>query len=142
MKRIHQNISSSSSEAVKNCRGRIELLLERVGLLDGKDRVLMTMYLENGNSCRQLAKLAGVNEANISRRIKKLTKRLIGGEYLICLRNRDMFTAKEMSLAKDYFLRGLSIKEIADKQSMTYYRTRETLVKLQQIIELINKLNR
>ena len=62
----------SASEAVKNRRGRIELLLERVGLLDGQDRVLMTMYLENGNSCRQLAKLAGVNEANIGRRIQKL----------------------------------------------------------------------
>ena len=36
-------------------RDFIDLLRSRLRLLSGKDRLLMTMYLEKGNSYRQLA---------------------------------------------------------------------------------------
>ena len=119
-------------------RDRIDLLRSRVNLLTGKDKLLMTMYLENSNSFRQMARLAGVNETRIARRIHRVTKRLIDGEYITCLRNRNKFTKTEMAIAKDYFLLGLSMKKIAGKRRRSYYRVRETLKKIQRLVTIVD----
>jgi predicted DNA-binding protein YlxM (UPF0122 family) len=137
MKEIYEKISEEALTARNECRDRIDLLRRRVYLLAGKDRLLMTMYLENGNSFRQMARLAGVNETSIARRIYKITKRLIDGEYITCLRNRNKFSKVEMDTARDYFLLGLSIKKISIKERLTYYKVRQTLKKIQSLI--INK---
>ncbi len=134
MEAIHSNISEVTLRIKNEYRDRIDLLRSRVNLLTGQDRLLMTMYLENGNSFRQMARLAGVNEANIARRIHKVTKRLIDGEYITCLRNRDKLTDTELAVAKSYFLTGLSIRKIAAKKHFTYYRIRQTLKKIQRIV--------
>jgi len=136
MEKIHKNISQKQLKAKNKYRNRIDLLRSRVNLLTGKDKLLMTMYLENCNSFRQMARLAGINETSIARRIRKITKRLIDGEYITCLRNRDKFTKAEMTIAKDYFLRGLSIRKITDKRHTSYYRVRETLKRIQQLIQI------
>ena len=134
MEAIHSNISEGTLRIKNECRDRIDLLRSRVNLLSGQDRLLMTMYLENGNSFRQMARLAGVNEAIIARRIHKVTKRLIDGEYITCLRNRDKLTDAELAIAKSYFLTDLSIRKIAEKKHATYYSIRENLKKIQRII--------
>ena len=135
MKQIHTNTPYDSLATRTSYRDRIDLLHSRVSLLTGKDRLLMTMYLKNGNSFRQMARLAGVNETTISRRIHKVTKRLIDGEYITCLRNRNKFTRMELAIAKSYFLAGLSIKKIAEKHQCSYYRARETLKKIQRLVK-------
>lgn len=130
MKRIYPNISKVSNEQ----REMVELLRSRVELLTGMDRVLMTMYIENGNSFRQMARLAGVTEETIARRIRRMTERLMKEEYVTCLRKRDELGRDEMEIAKDYFLTGLSIKRIARKRSATYYSIRQTLKRIEAII--------
>jgi predicted DNA-binding protein YlxM (UPF0122 family) len=134
MKEIHSNISQRTLEAKNRYRDRVDLLRNRLNLLNGRDKVLMTMYLENGNSFRQIACLVGVSETSIARRIHKLTKRLIDGEYITCLRNRNRFTRSEMAIAKDYFLTGLSMKKIAAKQHWSYYHVRQTLKNIQSLV--------
>ena len=139
MKEIHANIAETTVEARNKCRDRIDLLRSRIHLLAGRDRLLMTMYLERGNSIRQLARLTGVNDTIIARRMRRLAKRLLDGEYIACLRNRDKFTKVEMAIAKDYFLTGLSIKTIATEHHLTYYRTRETIRRIQRVIAAITQ---
>jgi predicted DNA-binding protein YlxM (UPF0122 family) len=134
METVHDNLPESASAARNAHRDRIELLRSRVSLLKGKDRLLMTMYLENGNTFRQLARLAGVSEANIARRIRKLTSRLTDSKYVLCLRNRDKLTKAEMTIAKEYFLLGLSQKKIASKHKRTFYQVRNTIEKIQRLI--------
>ena len=134
MKKIHKNTPQSSLETKSEFRNRIEVLRSRVDLLAGRDKILMTMYLENGNSFRQMAWLTGVNEASIARRIHKITERLIDGEYITCLRSRDKFSREELDIAKDYFLLGLSIKKIAIKRDLTYYTVRQTVKKIQRLV--------
>jgi len=136
MKRIHSNLSQKSLDARGSYRDGIDLLRSRASLLTGRDKVLMTMYLENGNSFRQMAQLSGVNETSISRRIHRLIKRLMDGEYITCIRNRERFTGIEMAIAKDYFLMGLSMKKIAAKRQLSYYCVRETLKKIRLIIQI------
>ena len=139
MEKIHSNISQESLTAKKIYRDRIDLLRSRVGLLTGKDKLLMTMYLKNGNSFRQMARLVGVNEANIARRIHRVTRRLLNGEYITCLRNRSKFTKAELDIAKDYFLLGLSMKKIAKKRGRSFYGVRETLKKIQRLVAMAEK---
>jgi len=136
VKRIQENISQETVEVHKGYRDRIDMLRSRVNLLGGKDKLLMKMYLENGNSFRQMARLAGVNETCIARRIYKVTERLLNGEYITCLRNRDKFSRDEMDIAKDYFLLGLSMRKISAKRHCSYYRVRETLKRFQELIKI------
>jgi len=127
MERIHPNIPVSAMDLRKDYRSQLETLRRRVNLLTGQERVLMTMYLENGNSYRQLAQLSGVNETTIARRIHRASRRLADGEYFRCLRNRDRFSSAELSMAKDYFLRGFPMKKISAKSGFSYYRVRKTI---------------
>jgi len=136
--RIHKNISQKSLQAKTEVRDRIDLLRSRIALLTGRDRLLMTMYLDNANTFRQMARIAGVNEANIARRIHKIIKRLIDGEYITCLRNREIFSNAEMIIAKQYFLLGWSIRKIANEQGCSYYHVRKSLKKIQRLVRIVD----
>jgi predicted DNA-binding protein YlxM (UPF0122 family) len=135
MKKIHVNISQKTLKTKNRHRDQIDLLRSRLNLLNGKDKVMMTMYLENGNSFRQIARLTGVSEARIARRIRGLTKRLIGGQYIVCLRNRNKFSKIQMTIARDYFLTGLSIKKIAAKRHKSIYNVRKLLRKISSVLK-------
>ena len=140
MDSIHTNISRKSSSVKTRHRDRIDLLRSRMNLLTGKDKLLMTMYLKNGNTFYQMAKLVGVNEATIARRIHKVTQRLIDSEYITCLRYKDKFSELEMAVAKDYFLGGLAMRRIAKKRRCSYYRVRVSLKKIQRFIMVHEKI--
>ena len=115
---------------------RLELLESRIELLAGTEKLLMTMYLKNGNSFYQMARLAGVNEVTIARRIHKIIKRLLDGEYITCLRNRDKFSDCEMAVAKDYLLTGLSMRGIARHRRCSRYLVKQTLGKVLAISKI------
>ncbi len=134
MQTFHKNIRPDSLRARTSYRDRIDLLRSRVGLLTGKDKLLMTMYLNNGNSFRQMARLIGVNEGTVARRIRKVTKRLLDGEYVTCLRHREKFTGIELAIAREHFLAGMSIREIAARRKTTYYNIHATIKKVRRII--------
>jgi predicted DNA-binding protein YlxM (UPF0122 family) len=129
-----RNVCMTLTQGVLNDQNEqrdfIDLLRSRLRLLSGKDRLLMTMYLEKGNSYRQLALLAGIHERNIARRIGKITKRLINSEYITCLHNRDKFNQAELVVAKEHFLEGLSIRQIAENSHTTYYQIHKIIDKI------------
>ena len=138
MKKIYENVSQAKLGATGKYRNGVDMLRQRLSMLRGEDKLLMTMYWENGNSLRQISKLAGVNRATIARRIHKLTKRLMEGQYITCLRNRNRFTKREMAVAKDYFMLGMSIKKIAGKKQWSSYRVRQTLSKIKRLLATMN----
>ena len=113
---------------------RIDLLRARSDILTGKDKALMKMYLEKGSTFAQMAQLAGVNEATIARRIHKLMRKLLDGEYITCLRNHVRFSPLEQAIAKDYFLEDCSQKKVALKRNVSVYRIRKTLRKVQELV--------
>ena len=131
---IHENITKEDLEQRKKLRREIELLRGRLKLLAGRDRILMTMYMENGNSIRQIARLLDVSESKITRRIRHLTRRLIDSEYIECLRLREKFYEHQLRIAKDYFLTGLSVEKVAEKRQCSCYRVRKTLHDIQSLV--------
>ena len=112
---------------------RLDLIRSRADLLTGKDRAIMQIYLDNSGTFRQMSRIAGVNEANVARRIHKIIRRLLDGQYITCLRNRHKFSGVELDIAKDYFLDGLIMSQIAEKRCTTYYAVRRAMKKIQQI---------
>lgn len=135
MKTIHSNMSQKHLEDKKNNRAQIELLRSRLNLLYGKDKFLMTLYLENGYSIFQISRLTALCETSIARRINRLTKKLLEGRYITCLRNRDKFNRYQMAIAKDYFLTGLSMRKITKKRRRSFYHVRETILKIKSILD-------
>ncbi len=61
-------------------------------------------------------------------------RRLIDGEYITCLQNRDRFTKAELAVAKDYFLLALSQKKIAKRRRHSLYQIRKILKKIQELV--------
>ncbi len=127
-------IAERDAGGLSDFRGQVEVLASRVGLLRGEDRLLMEMYLNHGNSFRQMARLLGVNSVTVSRRVRKLCERLVDGEYIECLKNREKFTATEMEIAKDYFLSGLSMRKIAVKRGYSRHAVKGTVRKLKAVV--------
>jgi predicted DNA-binding protein YlxM (UPF0122 family) len=136
--RAFQNINRGSEEETE-ATDRIDLLRCRAGLLTGKDGALVQMYLNGTGTLSQMARLAGVNEANVARRIHKLVRRLLDGQYITCLRSRDKFTQEQIEMARDYFVDGLPMKEIADRHEITYYEVRKTMRQIQRLTSVPNK---
>ena len=131
LNRISSKVSVNTPD--KHKFERIDMLRSRAGLLTGKDRLLMQMYLDKANTFRQMARLAGVNDANIARHIHKIVRRLLDGQFITCLRNRNKLTPAEIDIARDYLLTGLSIRQITRKRNVTYYAARNAMKKIQQL---------
>ena len=134
MNRINMHISEQALDAKHLQRGHMERLRGRLGLLRGKDKVLMTMYIVNGSSFRQIARLRGVSETSVARRIHQIAERLTSGEFLICLRHRAQLSPRQMAIARDYFLTGLSLKQVAGKRGMSLYAVRKELTGIRNLI--------
>ena len=130
--RAFQKVNPISREETE-AADRVDLLRCRAGLLTGKDGALVQMYLNGSGTIGQMARLAGVNEANVARRIHKLVRRLLDGQYITCLRSRDKFTQEQIEIARDYFVDGLPMSEIAWRRDITYYSVRRTLKKIQRL---------
>lgn len=138
MRKLHPNMPADMAMQARNlCRDRIDLLRSRLNLLKGKDRLLLTLYLENGASFRQMAQLTGVKDTIIARRIHNLVRRLADGRYIACLRNRSRLTEGELAIARERFLVGLSTKTIAQKYRLTEYRVGKTIKHILEIIGTI-----
>ncbi len=130
-----ENASRERSEGRIRHRRTVDLLHSKANMLGGDDKILMKMHLENGGSFRQIARLTGVSEANIARRIRKMTRLLMKGQYINCLRHRERFDPTELDVARDYFLMGLSIRSVAARRGWTFYQARETLKKIQRVLQ-------
>lgn len=134
MKQTHENLSDTVMAERRRRREQIDLLLNRLDLLEGRTKVMMKMHFENGTSFRQIARLLGVSETSIARRIHRISNRLLDGKYIVCLRNRDRLSQNQMAVAKDYFLRGLSQSKIAERRRWSLYRVGRILREIQSII--------
>ncbi len=115
-------------------RDVMEVLRSRASLLAGEERALLTMYLESGSSVCQIARLTGLRRSTVSRRIRKVITRLCDETYLACVRQRGRFSERELTLLKDYFVRGLSERGIARSRKVSLYRVRVTLGKARRLL--------
>lgn len=135
MEDVRDYILQNLRQVKQTNRDEVELLRRRMELLKGEDRVLLTMYLENSNSFRQMSRLSGISDTSIARRINRIMNRLIDGRYIICLRSESQLTWEELAVAKQHFLMGYSMRKIAARRRCSYYRIRKIMRKINRLIE-------
>jgi transposase-like protein len=97
----------------------------------------MSMYYIDGCSFRQIAGLLDVNERNVSRWIRKITTRLLAGQYIRCLRNRRFFSSADLQIAKDYYIGGQTLRQIAAEGNCSYYEVRRAIERIGAILEAV-----
>jgi predicted DNA-binding protein YlxM (UPF0122 family) len=139
MVNICVEIPDRTSNIKNEFRERNDLLSDRLRLLGGTDRLLMTMYLRNGNSFRQIARLTGISNVSVARRINKVKNRLLDNTYIICLQNRDKFTGMELRVAKDYFVSGVSLRKIMPKHKISYHYAWTIVNKIKRTVTAIRR---
>ena len=142
MNLTHENIDPRDLADKNSVRGALEILQGRLELLEGKDKVIMSMYLEHGSRFRQIAILTGVHEATIARRIKKLSRAILNGPYIIYRKSRHGCTENELSIIKDHFISGLAIKELVVKYLVTEYRVRQLIAKVKGVCPGARKVSK
>ncbi len=113
----------------------VQLLGRRAEILGAGDRALVLMYLEKGSCFSEIARIVGLNEANVARRIHKLVARLLDGEYITCVRHRAVLGKLNLAIAKDRLIEGLSVRQIAAKRRTTVYRVRRGLLQIQLLLD-------
>ncbi len=136
MAKPQYGVMPRSSEMRRQDRQITEILRSRTVLLDDEERALMRMVLESGQSVRCIARLLGTSPTTISRRIRKIAKRLMDPTYLACVQNKADFNTLELAIIRDHFVRGLSIAAISRKYAVTYYRARTAVHKGRRVIIL------
>ncbi len=125
--------------------GRRELaerLILRTGLLADEDRVLMTLYLEDGHSFAEIAQLTGASATTVSRRIRKIVRRLADETYQRCRRPQPAFDPAELAIIRDHCVRGLSGKEISRRHGISYYRVRAIIHRARLFAEAARRRER
>jgi DNA-binding MarR family transcriptional regulator len=110
---------------------RVDLLRMRSGLLRAQERAMLEMVFRGGYRPTHIARAMGMHPSNVSRRITKIVRRLAGGEYLACLRQRERFSETELVMAREYYLRVRSLNEIAAKLGLSRYGVRQLLASLE-----------
>jgi predicted DNA-binding protein YlxM (UPF0122 family) len=126
---VHNSFESSRTSR----RELIEVLRRRVDLLAGADRALMEMYLDSGQSFRQIARLTGSSPSTIARKLHRIARRLTDETFFRCLRYKRRLRPMELAIMRDHFVRGLSIVHISASRNISYYRVRSAIRKARRI---------
>ena len=108
-------------------------------LLELRDRVLVEAYIRHNVPVRLLALLSGRRRESVARQMKRLIGRVLAEEYITIVRNKDLFSRKELDVAYDYFLLGLGYRAIAVKRKLNKSATRKIIRTLRKAEEGIRK---
>ena len=135
------NISTDLSNNMNRQREMLDVLRHRKELLKGEAKLLMTMHLECGKSYRQIARIMGVSTSTIYHRIKRISKLLTGKSFHIYRDCRKQLNKQYKEIARDYFLMGLPILQIAKKHRCSRNKVRQDIEKILSLIEAEKKLS-
>ncbi len=102
----------------------LERVRENLDLLQRADRLLLKMHWEARSSLDEIAQITGMDRSTVCRRIQRLLLRLSDETYLRCARDRASFSAAELTVIRDHFLRGWSLVRISRDRPLGLYRVR------------------
>ena len=104
-----------------------EMVLDRSHSLETEQKALLTMILEHGSTYEQVARLRGEHASTVSRRFKRLLRRLshrVAEKPPVQMRN---LKPMEQTILAAYYLCGMNQSQIAAKLEVSRYRVRKTL---------------
>lgn len=129
---LNESLIQTNQDQALNLRNAVESLCEKADRLAEPDRTLVRMYLENRNSFRQMAKLLGVSEVTVSRRVKKIIARLNEPQTELLLDADIKLKPKQRKIATAYFINGQGVETISRKYRQSCYKIRKVINSLQR----------
>jgi predicted DNA-binding protein YlxM (UPF0122 family) len=98
----------------------------RIDLLSDEQKMFVRLFLDAQNF-RSIATMAGVNEATIARRLKKIADRISSNNFITALSQNSSITGEKMEILKDYFVNALPMARIAKDRNLSRYRVRKII---------------
>ncbi len=120
---------NNSQKAIrkKELLNLLEKMQSRVDLLPEKERNFVRLFLAAENF-RYIAQMAGVNEATIARRLKKIANRIASSDFVYALANPNL-THSQLNLLREHYVNNLSLLQISKKYCINYYKLRKFIGK-------------
>jgi predicted DNA-binding protein YlxM (UPF0122 family) len=109
-----------------------ERFLPRVDILSEKQRTLVRLFM-NSHSYSSIAKIAGVNEVTVARRLKKIARHISSNNFFAALSENNNLPAEKMEILKDYFVSSLAIKTIAKNKNLSFYSVRKMIRQMRNL---------
>lgn len=103
-----------------------EKLSSRIDMLSEQQKTFVRLFMSS-QSFRRIAKTAGVHEATIARRLKRIAERIGNNDFIAVLSQNGNLTGEEMEVLKDRFVNGMAVKTIAENRKMTCYRVKKII---------------
>lgn len=98
----------------------------RIDLLSDEQKMFVRLFL-GAQNFRSIATMAGVNEATIARRLKKIADRISSNNFITALSQNSSITGEKMEILKDYFVNALPMARIAKDRNLSRYRVRKII---------------
>ena len=105
-------------------------VLKRAELLDPDDRLLVRLALHNGVSRRQLAQVLRIPAGSVTRRLQRLGARLNDPLVVALLDSSCPLAPEYRQLGVEHFLRGRSMRQLADAHRMAIGEVRRIIAYL------------
>ncbi len=99
-------------------RAECDVLYTRLTMLEPADRIIVEMHLLHGVSFKELGLLTGESPEVLSKRVDHCVRSLLGGRYIVVLRNRKCYSQDELAVAYDLFLMGMGYRAISKKRGI------------------------
>ena len=124
-KRKMEYIADGTRGYIQMYREHINTIVSRSDQLGKMDRIVVRLYFIDGYTLDQIAAVAGVSPAQMSRRFKRLLKRIRSCEFAGYLHIHTRLSRFERRIGRDYFIRGISMRRISLDTGCSLYRIRQ-----------------
>jgi DNA-binding CsgD family transcriptional regulator len=81
-----------------------------------------------------MARLMGLSESTVARRIRRIKERLMDGKYVECFKRREELGKVNMGIAKDWLIGGMRQKEIAERRGLSAYQVRKGVEAVRRVL--------
>ncbi len=105
-----------------------EVFTARVKTLDNEQAALVRFF-QNTPNFSVIAKMAGVNEATVARRLKKIARYISSEDFS----GKNSLTPQQTEILEDHFVSGLSIRTIAKNKNLSVYEVRKIIRQVRKL---------
>ncbi|MDD5134900.1 MAG: hypothetical protein PHP01_05770 [Phycisphaerae bacterium] len=102
-----------------------EVLASRVELLGREEKLLIRLF-QAGRSYQAIAITAQVSPGTVTRRLKKIARRISDDRFIAGLSNENA-SIEQMKILKEKFINGKSISQIARHTGLSPYKIRRII---------------
>jgi len=117
-----------------------EVLVGRAKLLSEEDQLLVEAVLVHGQSAAFTARLMGAPPRSIRNRLRRICRHLTSRRFLDAARALPYLKPDDAELARLWFCRRLSQRQLCRRLNLTVHELRKSLEALRAQIETIHRL--